>query len=122
MGDIEASYIAYHDRYYYLYYNIGNCCQGPRSTYHILIGRSRSIHGSYVNKEGSSLSIAQGSPFLWSIGAKIGPGHVGIYKDKHQEMLSFHLESNDAFHGWTTPTIEPMLYGKDGWPIASVSP
>src|ERR1035438_3985492 len=42
---IEASYLCKHDNYYYLFVNWGSCCQGPRSTYNIRVGRSQVVTG-----------------------------------------------------------------------------
>ncbi len=76
---IEASYLCRHDGYYYLFVNWGSCCQGPKSTYNIRIGRSRSVTGPYVDRAGVDMMQRGGSVFLGTTnGPLIGPGHAGF--------------------------------------------
>ena len=40
---VEAAYITRHQSYYYLFVNWGWCCQGPRSSYTVRVGRSSAV-------------------------------------------------------------------------------
>ena len=51
-GHIEASYIYYHNGYYYAFWNSGGCCSGSNSTYTVHMARSPTVTGPYVDKNG----------------------------------------------------------------------
>ena len=44
---IEAPYVLYHDGYYYLFVSWDSCCDQERSTYKVIVGRSKSVLGPY---------------------------------------------------------------------------
>lgn len=119
-GDIEASYLYFHCGYYYLFYNIGSCCKGASSTYHVLMGRSSRISGPYIDRSGISLLDSGGSPFLAALSDKIGPGHVGIYRDRRREYLSYFFEWDGPNYGRSSLNIQSMIWEKDGWPAPTV--
>ena len=48
----EGTYIHKRGKYYYLFASIGRCCEGLKSTYTTVVGRSESLMGPYWNKEG----------------------------------------------------------------------
>ncbi len=56
-GSIEASYLWRRGGYYYLFVNWGSCCDGVNSTYNIRIGRSTSITGPYVDRNGINMVV-----------------------------------------------------------------
>jgi arabinan endo-1,5-alpha-L-arabinosidase len=45
----EASDMIYHDGWYYLLATHGSCCSGANSGYHIVMGRSRSVSGPFID-------------------------------------------------------------------------
>src|SRR5262249_35130754 len=73
-SSIEASYIYQKDSYYYLFVDWGTCCQGVNSTYNIRVGRSTSVNGPYLDKNGVDMVNNGGSLFLGSESNFIGPG------------------------------------------------
>src|SRR4051812_23339790 len=44
---IEAPFIMRHDGFYYLFVSFDFCCRGARSTYNVVVGRSKDITGPY---------------------------------------------------------------------------
>ena len=48
----EGVYIHKRDDYYYMFASIGSCCEGVKSTYTTVTGRSENLFGPYSNKEG----------------------------------------------------------------------
>ena len=48
----EGTYIYKRDGYYYLFASTGTCCEGVKSTYQTVVGRSKSLWGPYVDKQG----------------------------------------------------------------------
>ena len=73
----EAPYVINHDKYYYLFINRGQCCEGVNSTYYIQVGRSESPSGPYLDKTGKDLYNGGGSTVLSTSGSMIGPGCLG---------------------------------------------
>lgn len=116
-GGYEASYIILHDGWYYLFFNDGSCCAGASSTYHILMGRSRSITGPYLDKTGKNLLSGGGTFFLGTTGNKIGPGHMGEYNDGTIDRFTYHLESDGTNFGNVTLNVQTLLWTTDGWPV-----
>lgn len=118
---IEASYLCRHDDYYYLFVNWGSCCQGPKSTYNIRIGRSKTITGPYVDKVGVNLLQSGGSTFLATTnGPLIGPGHAGTLSADGKTWFTSDFEGDLRMDGKATLAIMPLRWTADGWPEATV--
>ena len=54
--NIEGTTIHYHDGYYYIFGSNGSCCENKKSTYHVVVARSRNLLGPYVLKDGTPLT------------------------------------------------------------------
>ena len=113
----EASYIIYHDGYYYLFVNWDSCCSGVDSTYKIIVGRSTSITGPYVDKNGTSLLYSTGGTLFVGNNARwIGPGHADITTVDGQDYFSYHTYDGQA-DGTPTLRINEMSWDQNGWPV-----
>ncbi len=132
---IEAPYIHYRGKWYYLFFNEGQCCRGKDSTYFIRVGRSRSITGSYVDRKGRDLRDGGGTLFMWFdythnkstpppqpgkglLGREIGPGHVGIFTmpDGKTDVLSYHYYDGNTTNGEPTLGLRAIKWDADQWP------
>ena len=51
----EGTYIHKKENDYYLFASIGSCCKGVNSTYQLVVGRSRSLFGPYLDKSGKNM-------------------------------------------------------------------
>ena len=119
---IEASYLCRHDDYYYLFVNWGSCCQGPKSTYNIRVGRSKAVTGPYLDKSGADLMHSGGSVFLATTnGPLIGPGHAGTLRAEGKEWFTSDFEGDVRMEGRATLAIMPLRWNSDGWPEATVN-
>jgi arabinan endo-1,5-alpha-L-arabinosidase len=119
---IEASYLCRHDDYYYLFVNWGSCCAGPKSTYNIRIGRSKSVSGPYVDKAGMDLLHSGGSLFLATTnGPLIGPGHAGTLNAQGKDWFTSDFEGDLRMDGKATLAIMPLRWNAEGWPEATVN-
>ena len=107
---IEAPYIMHRDGYYYLFTSFDFCCRGADSTYKIAVGRSESITGPYLDKEGRNMFGGGGSILLESHGAMNGVGGQSVFGD----YLAFHYyDRSNAY----APTLGLQKMGwEDGWP------
>lgn len=115
---IEASYIRYRNGYYYLFVNFDTCCQGVDSTYNIRVGRSTSITGPYLDKNGISMMVGGGTLLLGSEGRWIGPGHASIVNVDGQDFFSYH--AYDALeNGSPALRVHYLEWDGNGWPVIS---
>jgi beta-xylosidase len=116
-SSIEASYIHERDGFYYLFANWGACCQGVNSTYNIRVGRSTSITGPYLDKNGVNMLDNGGTLFLGSEGDFIGPGHFSVLEDDGNEWFSYHYYDGSA-NGTSKFNLRALRWTADGWPVA----
>jgi arabinan endo-1,5-alpha-L-arabinosidase len=116
--DCEATDLMYQDGWYYLLGTHGTCCDGPNSTYNIVVGRSRKITGPYLDNVGREM-LKGGGKMVLAAGKKlIGPGHFGriVISDGVQKM-SCHYEADLDRSARSVLGICPLLW-KNGWPVA----
>ena len=119
---IEASYLCRHDDYYYLFVNWGSCCQGPKSTYNIRVGRSKLVTGPYLDEAGVDMLHRGGSLFLATTnGPLIGPGHAGTLKAEGKDWFTSDFEGDLRRGGRATLAIMPLRWNGNGWPEATVN-
>lgn len=113
---IEGSFLYQHGGYYYLFVNWDTCCQGVNSTYNIRVGRSRSVTGPYLDRDGVNLVNSGGSMFLESTARFIGPGQTGITDDNGTYWLTYHYyDGNNG--GTPTLGLGRLAWSADGWPV-----
>lgn len=119
---IEASYLCRHNDDYYLFVNWGSCCQGPKSTYNIRVGRSKSVTGPYLDKAGVDMLHRGGSLFLATTnGPLIGPGHAGTLNAQGRDWFTSDFEGDLRMGGRATLAIMPLHWNAEGWPEATVN-
>ncbi|MBI2926593.1 MAG: arabinan endo-1,5-alpha-L-arabinosidase [Verrucomicrobia bacterium] len=112
---IEAACLYQRGDHYYLFVNWGRCCRGVNSTYNIRVGRSASVTGPYLDKDGVDLLRGGGSLVLDTSGHYIGPGHAGILKRSGTDWLSYHFY-NGQQSGRAELDLLPLRWTADGWP------
>ncbi len=115
---IEASCIMQQKKYYYLFVDWGQCCEGTNSTYEVRVGRASKVTGPYLDKDGKDLEDGGGTKFLESTGRFIGPGHIGILKEGKTIWFSYHYY-DAATHGRSRLAVAKLAWTKDGWPVAT---
>jgi arabinan endo-1,5-alpha-L-arabinosidase len=127
-NQIEAAYIYKHAGKYYLFVNYGRCCQGMRSTYYIVVGRSDKVTGPYLDKDGKDLMSAAakdstgggGTLVAEKQGDFIGPGHAGILNADGKSWFSCHFYDGTTPRGTSKLSIRPLTWSDDGWPVVGV--
>ena len=116
--DCEASALIYRDGWYYLLGTHGTCCDGVNSTYNIVVGRSRSVEGPYVDNVGRDMFHGGGRLVITAGDRVCGPGHFGrTILDEGVEIMSCHYEADFDMGGRSVLGVRPLLW-KNGWPIA----
>ena len=113
---IEAACLTRHEHFYYLFVNWGQCCKGTNSTYEVRVGRASQVTGPYLDREGKSLAIGGGTPFLQSSGQFIGPGHIGILRANGTDWFSYHYYDG-ATQGRSRLALGKLRW-RNGWPVA----
>ncbi|WP_199243501.1 family 43 glycosylhydrolase [Hymenobacter sedentarius] len=117
-GGVEAAYLKKHDNFYYLFINRGACCNGINSTYHILVGRSASPTGPFLDQSGTDLNNNGGTVLLNSAGRYTGPGHTGIFEENGTSYFSHHYyDSYD--NGAPKLGLAKLTWDAAGWPVVS---
>ena len=113
----EGTYIHKRDGYYYLFASVGRCCDGLKSTYKTVVGRSKSLFGPYVDKQGRKMLDNHYEVLLQGDSRVKGPGHNSqiISDDKRQDWIFYHGYDVAA------PTAGRKMYMDrvvwiDGWP------
>ena len=116
--DCEATDLLYRDGWYYLLGTHGTCCDGVNSTYNIVVGRSRSVEGPYIDNVGRDMFHGGGKMVSAAGDRKTGPGHFGrTIIENGVEVMSCHFEADFDLSGRSTLGIRPLLW-KNGWPVA----
>ena len=116
--DCEATDLIYRDGWYYLLGTHGTCCDGPNSTYNIVVGRSRNVTGPYVDNIGRDMMQGGGKMVIAAHDRVTGPGHFGRYIETDGvEKMSCHFEADFDRGGYSVLGIRPLLWVND-WPVA----
>ena len=115
--DCEASDLIYRDGWYYLLGTHGTCCDGPNSTYNIVVGRSKKVTGPYLDNIGREMLKGGGKMVVAAGDRLIGPGHFGrIVLGPGVEKMSCHYEADLDQSARSVLGIRPLLW-KNGWPV-----
>ena len=108
--DCEASALMYRDGWYYLLGTHGTCCDGVNSTYNIVVGRSRSVEGPYVDNVGRDMFHGGGRMVIAAGDRATGAGHFGsTVIDEGVEVMSFHWEADFDMGGRSVRAVRPFV-------------
>jgi arabinan endo-1,5-alpha-L-arabinosidase len=117
---IEAPFIFIKGKYFYLFASIDYCCKGPKSTYKMIVGRSKKLLGPYVDENGVAMDQGGGSIVLAGDKNWYGLGHNAVCDFDGKDYLVFHgYDANDR--GIPKLIIEQINWQKD-WPVVSAPP
>jgi arabinan endo-1,5-alpha-L-arabinosidase len=137
-GEGEGGCMVYRNGYYYLFYNKGGCCAGVASTYYVVMGRSTSPTGPFIDKENKLLyrqnATSGGTVVFKHDDARgfddryYGPGHIGIYRENGTDYVTFHYYDPNGYYpnaaanykGGPTLGLAKLKWGADGWPYISM--
>lgn len=113
----EAPHIHKHGEYYYMFASVGSCCNAMLSTYMTVVGRSKSVLGPYVNKEGKSM-VDNGFEVVIKGNDKfVGPGHNSqlITDSNGRDWLLYHSYYREKPNGGRYLMLDEIVW-VDGWP------
>lgn len=114
---VEAPFVFHHGDYYYLFVSWDLCCRGLKSTYRTMVGRSKSVTGPYLDKDGKAMVDGGGTQLLGANDTWLGPGGESLLHTKHDDLMVFHAYSAKDGH----PALQISTIGwKDGWPVVAL--
>jgi arabinan endo-1,5-alpha-L-arabinosidase len=112
---IEAPFIIRKNDFYYLFVSFDACCQGKDSTYNVRVGRSESITGPYVDRDGVEMLQDGGTQITFSTERWRGPGHNAILREGDTDYIVYHAYDGQ-FGGIPNLRIDPLFWDDEGWP------
>ncbi len=113
-GPIEAPNIVKRGAYYYLFVSFDYCCRGASSTYRVMVGRSTSVTGPYVARDGTAMTSGGGTEILAGQGSVHGPGHQDVLADGNTDVLVYHYYADN---GVPRLGVNSLTFDSAGWPI-----
>jgi arabinan endo-1,5-alpha-L-arabinosidase len=113
---IEAPFVYQHGGFYHLFVSFDLCCRGAQSTYRIMVGRSASVTGPYVDRGGTALTAGGGTQILAGHGSVHGPGGQSVITDSDGAVLVYHYYADD---GTALLGINRLGWDAAGWPFVS---
>jgi arabinan endo-1,5-alpha-L-arabinosidase len=113
-GSVEAPFVFRRNGMYYLFVSFDFCCQGARSTYRVMVGRSASITGPYVDRAGVAMTSGGGTEILATHGSFHGPGHPAVITDVDGDILVYHYYADN---GASFLGINRLGWDSTGWPF-----
>jgi arabinan endo-1,5-alpha-L-arabinosidase len=111
-----------HGNWWYLFVSFDRCCRGAESSYHVVVGRSRSVTGAYVDRAGKPMTDGGGTVVIeattptWR-----GPGHQAVLRAGGQDYFVFHAYYGAGLGRGSALQISTMTW-EDGWPKAGALP
>jgi arabinan endo-1,5-alpha-L-arabinosidase len=112
----EGPFIYPYNGWYYYFAPIDVCCDGVSSTYRIIVGRSQSATGPYLDRGGLDLMQGGGTILLSAHDHINGPGGQSVFTDGTLPTLVYHYYDGNN-NGAPTLGINRLGFDSDGWPF-----
>ncbi|KAJ7354462.1 glycoside hydrolase family 43 protein [Mycena albidolilacea] len=125
----EGAFIWKHDSFFYLFISSGLCCgfvaddlPPAGDEYKVFVGRSKSAHGPFLDKNGLDMRETGGTLVLGSHGNIYAPGGQVIFTDKKtkKDVFVYHYVPVDSPSPFNDSFSSLGLNGIDwnsGWPV-----
>jgi len=114
-GPIEAPFIFKRSQYFYLFISVDYCCRGLKSSYKVLVGRSNTVEGPYVDREGNLLNHGGGTLIAQGNDDWAAVGHCAVYNFNEKTYLVMH--GYDKYdNGRSKLIIKEIEWDNNGWP------
>lgn len=93
------------------------CCRGVNSNYHVVVGRSKTITGPYLDKAGYDMLDGNGTDFAVGDGKKYAAlGHNSVYHIDGKDYFVAHAYSI-AHDGDSKLVVWALGWDANGWPV-----
>ena len=114
---IEAPFVFRHGGYYYLFVSWDYCCRGMQSNYRVAVGRSKTVQGPYVDRQGRDMLLGGGTIVIQGDKKQYeAAGHCAVYSFEGQDVFICHGYSM-AFGGASLLVQRQITWDKEGWPV-----
>ena len=104
--------------YYYYFASINVCCAGVNSYYRVVVGRSTSPTGPFLDRGGLDLMNGGGTILISSHGNIYGPGGQSVMNVAGQPVLVYHYYDGNA-NGAPKLGLNNLNFDGDGWPVVN---
>lgn len=112
----EGTYIHKRNGYYYLFASTGTCCEGLKSTYQTVVGRSDNLWGPYVDKKGSPMLENNHEILIHKNKDFVGTGHnAELVADKNGDDWVLYHGVSVANPSGRVLLLDKVIW-KEGWP------
>ena len=114
-GQYEATVVVKRDGWYYLIVSTGDYSKG--GTYRLVVGRSQSLFGPYVDKDGNDMMQVNDELVLQGNDTFSSPGHCSrlITDDNGQDWILYHAYTKEL--NYRTLMLDRVNW-VDGWPVS----
>ncbi len=114
----EGVYIHKRGRHYYMFASVGSCCEGVKSTYRLVVGRSRSLFGPYVDKTGRDMMENGYSVVIGPSSRFVGNGHCSeiVRDDAGDDWILYHGVDVEN-PGGRMLMLDRVEWDDQGWPF-----
>ncbi len=119
---VENSYMVRRCGYYYLFMSWDKCCQGASSTYNIRVGRSTSMTGGFVDKDGVQLLSGGGTKLMGDGNGWVGPGAPNVVFNDARAYIVYHAYDASASGNVFAMHVSDLYFDDAGWPVTTPSP
>lgn len=115
----EGTYIHKRGDYYYMFASIGSCCEGLKSTYTTVVGRSKQLMGPYVDKKGDRMLDNHHEVLIHRNEAFVGTGHNSeiVADEAGNDWILYHAVSVKNPDGRVL--MLDKVSWKNGWPVVT---
>ncbi|WP_370661038.1 family 43 glycosylhydrolase [Psychrosphaera algicola] len=116
---VEAPFIFKKNGFYYQFISFDKCCRGLDSTYNVRVGRSKSVTGPYLDKNGVDMNHGGGSLVISGNDNWVALGHNSAYTFDGKDYLVLHAYET-ADNALQKLRILEMSW-QGGWPTVDAS-
>lgn len=123
----EGAYVVRRHGWWYMFASSSDCCAGPTTGYSVFVGRSRSVRGPFLDREGVSMNASRtgGSIVLTPNGNRwVGTGHNAVVTDLagHDWMVYHAIDRHQPYldqpYGINRrPMLIDRMDWEEGWPV-----
>ncbi|WP_435131802.1 arabinan endo-1,5-alpha-L-arabinosidase [Formosa sp. A9] len=112
---LEGPFIFKKGEYYYQFLSWDYCCRAENSTYKVVVGRSKTVTGPYVDKDGTPLNAGGGTLVLEGNSKWYGAGHNSVYTFDDKDYIFFHgYDASDK--GLPKLRVSELKWDNNLWP------
>ncbi|MGO4772877.1 arabinan endo-1,5-alpha-L-arabinosidase [Flavobacterium sp. W22_SRS_FK3] len=113
---LEAPFIFKKNGYYYQFLSWDFCCRGEKSTYKVVVGRSKNVTGPYIDKDGKLLNEGGGSLVVQGNEDYFGVGHNSTYTFDGKDYIFYHGYEKKT-NGTPRLIVKEIIWDAALWPI-----